>query len=171
MAMGLNSKLLLCALVVPIAGPLFAQDLAPRAYLITPKNSNAIVLTWSYYDGGLNFNGAIPISDARGTFSVPILSYYRSFGFLGRSANITASLPYGVGTFGVTSLNSIENLATRQTASRLGATAALRIAKHQSLKISYSGGTYLRFGSDYRNVQIAWQYSWIDRPKSSNASR
>ena len=314
--MQLTSKLLRCGLAVGIAGPLFAQDLAPRAYLITPKDSNAIILTWSYYNGGLNFNGAIPISGATGTFSIPIFSYYRSFSFFGRSANITASLPYGVGTFegevleqrqsvyrsglmdfsarlsvnllggpampaqkfakwtqktllgaslkiiaptgqydpkklvnwginrwafkpelgyserwqkwvldgyagvwfyttnpdyfslplpqpqtenpigsieghlsydfkpgtwvsvdgnfwfgGVTSLSGIQNLATRQTASRLGGTAALRIAKQQSLKISFSGGTYLRFGNNYKNLQVAWQYSWMGWPKASNGLR
>ena len=77
---------------------LSAQDLAPRAYLITPLHSNAIILTWSIYDGSINYNGALPVSGATGTYSVPIFSYYHSFGFFGRSANITASLPYGGGT-------------------------------------------------------------------------
>ncbi len=308
-AVQVTSKPFLCALVVAIPRLLFAQDLAPRAYVITPLDSNAIILTWSYFDGGLNFNGAIPITGATGTFSIPILSYYRSFSLFGRSANITASLPYAVGTFqgevlqqhqsvyrsglmdfstrlsvnllggqamplqsfakwkqktllgvslkivaptgqydpkklinwginrwafkpelgyserwnkwvldgyagvwfyttnpdyfslplpksqsekpigsfeghlsydfkpgtwvsldgnfwlgGVTSLSGIQNPATRQTASRLGATASLRIAQHQSVKISYSGGTYLRFGSNYQNLQVAWQYSWTGWP-------
>ena len=35
----------------------WAQDLAPRAYLITPLHSNAINLTYSFYHGGLDFNG------------------------------------------------------------------------------------------------------------------
>jgi hypothetical protein len=62
-------------------------------------NGNVITLSWSYYDGGLNFNGAIPVSGATGTYNVPILSYYHSFGLFGRSANVTGFLPYGVGTF------------------------------------------------------------------------
>ena len=41
--------------------PLADQDLAPRAYIITPINSNAVTLTYSFYDGGLNFNGAVPL--------------------------------------------------------------------------------------------------------------
>jgi hypothetical protein len=77
---------------------LLAQDLAPRAYLITPVHSNAVILTWAFYDGGLNFTGTIPIV-ATGTYNVPIFSYYHSLNFFGRSANLTASLPYGVGTF------------------------------------------------------------------------
>ena len=78
---------------------LWAQDLAPRAYLITPVHANAITLTWSFYDGGVNFNGTVPITGATGTYNVPVFSYYHSLNFFGRSANITASLPYAVGTF------------------------------------------------------------------------
>ena len=77
----------------------WAQDLAPRAYLITPLHSNAINLTYSFFNGGLNFNGVVPITGATGTYSVPSFSIYHSFSFFGRSANITAGLPYGVGTF------------------------------------------------------------------------
>ena len=76
-----------------------AQDLAPRAYVITPLHSNAITLTYSFYDGSINYNGALPVSDATGTYSVPIFSYYHSFGFFGRSANTVASLPYAFGNF------------------------------------------------------------------------
>ena len=78
---------------------LHAQDLAPRAYVITPVHSNAINLTWSFYDGGVNLNGAIPITGATGSYQVPIFTYYHSFSFFRRSANFSASLPYGVGTF------------------------------------------------------------------------
>ena len=79
--------------------PLLAQDLAPRAYLITPVHANALNLTYSFFTGGLNFNGTVPITGATGTYSVPVISYYHAFNLLGRSANITASLPYAVGTF------------------------------------------------------------------------
>jgi hypothetical protein len=93
-------KLALLALIAVYAMQVLrAQDLAPRAYIITPLHSNAVTLTWSFYDGGLNFNGTIPITGATGTYNVPVFSYYHSFSFFGRSANITASLPYAVGTF------------------------------------------------------------------------
>ncbi len=88
----------LAVAVCPLTA-LVAQDLAPRAYVITPVHANAVNLTYSYFDGGLNFNGTVPITGATGTYSVPVISYYHSFNFLGRSANVTASLPYGVGTF------------------------------------------------------------------------
>ena len=300
---------LLCSLVASLALPLFAQDLAPRAYVITPVRSNAVNFTYSYFDGGVNFNGAVPVKNGTGTFSVPVFSLYHSFGFFGRSANILAALPYGVGTFqgelnqqnrqiyrsglldfsmrfsvnllgapamkppefakwkqkvllgaslrvvaptgqydptklinwginrwafkpefgysqrrgkwvldgyagvwfyttnpaapgtgskpqtedpigsleghlsydfkpgtwasldgnfwwgGLTSLSGIQNLDTKQVGSRLGGTFAWRYAKHQSLKFSYSGGTFSRFGGNYNNVAVAWQYSWLGMPK------
>src|SRR5277367_2751356 len=81
------------------AAQLPAQDLAPRAFVITPLHANAITITWSFYDGGVNFNGTVPISNARGTYYVPIFSYYHSLNFFGRSANLTASLPYASGNF------------------------------------------------------------------------
>jgi hypothetical protein len=288
-----------------------AQSLAPRAYVITPVNSNAITLSWSFFDGGLDFNGAIPITGASGTYYVTGISYYHSFGLFGRSANVTGLLPYAVGTFqgttlgtqrqiyrsglldlglrfsvnlkggpamavpqfvkwkqktligvsltvipptgqynpihlinwginrwafkpelgysqrwgnwlldgyggvwfyttnhsfdsvpiplpqtqnpigsfeghlsydfnqlhcwasldgnfwfgGTTSLNGISNLASRQTSSRLGGTFSFPLAKHQSIKISYSKGAYVRYGGDYQAVSMAWQYSWIGKQK------
>ena len=305
---GSTGGLLLCPLQV-----LRAQDLAPRAYVITPLHFNAVTLTWSFYDGSINFNGALPVSDAKGKYSVPIFNYYHSFGLFGRSANIVAALPYGVGNFqgtalgaeqhlyrsglldsvyrfsinlkggpamppqefskwrqkvllgvglkviaptgqydptklinwgtnrwsfkpefgysqrwgkwivdgyagvwffttnqdywsrnaffpgtrsqsqkpigaleghlsydfkqrlwvsldgnfwfgGITSLDGVENPLTKQTNSRLGGTGAVRITKRQSLKFGYSNGTYIRFGGNYQNVSVAWQYSWLGRP-------
>jgi hypothetical protein len=90
---------LAAAIVAGVAQIAGAQDLAPRAYLITPVHSNAVTLSWSFFDGGLNLNGTVPITGATATYSVPIFSYYHSFGILGHSANVTALLPYAVGTF------------------------------------------------------------------------
>lgn len=92
--LGVAAALLLCSLPV-----LHAQDLAPRAYVITPLHLNGVTLTWSFYDGSINFNGALPVNDAKGKYSVPIFNYYHSFGLFGRSANILVAVPYGVGTF------------------------------------------------------------------------
>jgi hypothetical protein len=290
-----------------------AQDLTPRAYAITPLHTNAIVLTYSFFDGGILFNDAIPITNARATIHASIFSYYHSLSFFGRSANFTASLPYGVGHFhgqfidsetkiyrsglldsvfrfsvnlkggpaadlggmrkwrqktivgvsltavaptgqydptklvnngsnrwafkpelgysrrqghfvfdayggawlfttnaeffsqnslfagirtqtqepigsfeghlsydvkprlwvsldgnfwfgGRTSVNGIENPNTMQANSRFGATASIPLNKHQSLKCSYSEGGYVRYGGNYQNISVAWQYSWLGKP-------
>jgi hypothetical protein len=294
---------------------LSAQDLAPRAYVISPIHFNSITLTESFYDGNIDYNGALPVSGATGKYNVPILSYYHSFSFFGRSANIVASLPYAVGNFegttmgaekhlyrsglldsvyrlsvnlkggpampppkfakwkqkmllgaslkisaptgqydptklinwganrwafkpefgysqrwgkwivdgyfgawffttnqdfwsrnlyyagtrtqsqnpigaleghlsydfkkqrlwasldgnfwfgGATSVSGVENSLTYQTNSRIGGTVSVPISKHQSVKVSYSDGTYIRFGGNYQNVSAAWQYYWMGRPK------
>jgi Putative MetA-pathway of phenol degradation len=292
----------------------WAQDLAPRAYLITPLHSNAINLTYSFYHGGLDFNG-VPVTGASGTFSVPSFSLYHSFSFLGRSANIAVWLPYGVGTFqgsvlgtnkqiyrsglfdsgfrfsvnlrggpamlmsemakwkqtavfgaslkvtaptgqydptklinwginrwtfkpefgysqrfsgkwildgyagavfftrnqefysipapqpqtkspygsfeghlsydakhyrgkptlwfsldgnfwfgGTTSMGGKSNPASRQTASRVGVTAAIPVSGHQAIKASFSRGDYVRVGGNYDNLAVSWQYTWLGRP-------
>jgi len=292
-----------------MAARLAGQDLSPRAFVITPVHSNAVTITYAFYDGGVNFNGTVPIANATGIYNVSVLSYYHSLDFFGRSANITASLPYAVGNFegdvssqsrsiyrsglldssfrfavnliggpamkakemarwkqkrllgvslkvvaptgqysgtklinwgsnrwgfkpelgyserwghwvldgyagvwfytrnssfydgpvtkpqteapvgaleghlsydvqqrlwvsldanfwwgGIASLSGIQNLETKQTGSRIGGTASFPISKHQSIKVSYSDGTYIRFGGNYQNVSVAWQYSWLGRP-------
>jgi len=81
------------------AGLCHGQDLTPRAYVITPVHSNAVILTYNFSDGGVLFDNAVPITDATAQINVPIFSYYHSLSFFGRSANVTASLPYGVGHF------------------------------------------------------------------------
>ena len=295
------------------ASTLRAQDLAPRAYVVTPLGSNAINLTESYNDGELLFQGTIPVVGATGRLHAPSVAYYRSFGLLGRSANVLAALGYGVGTFegaireeqrsiyrsglfdsvvrvsvnllggpamslpemrqwrqktllgaslkvvaptgqydptklinlganrwafkpelglsrarghwvldayasvwfftrnpdffernefvpgeqsqtqapiaavethlsydvrprlwvsidanfwngGRTSVNGVENPATLQRNSRVGISSSIPLTRHQSMKVSYAQGAYIRFGGDYRIFSAAWQYSWIDKP-------
>jgi hypothetical protein len=314
--MCLRFKLTVSILLALVGVKVSAQNLSPRAYVITPTHANAVTITWSYYNGGLDFNGAIPIKDAKGTYNVPIFSYYHAFNFFSRSANFNLLLPYAVGNFtgelnnhqrsvyrsglldfsgrlsvnlyggrampvqdfrkwkqkvllgasltvvaptgqydptklinwginrwafkpefgysqrwgnwildgyagawfyttnpsyfnipipqpqseapvgsleghlsydipklkgfrrarlwvsldgnfwwgGITSVNSIRNLDTKQTSSRIGATVSLPVTKHQSLKVAYSDGAYIRFGGNYQNVSAAWQYSWFGKP-------
>jgi hypothetical protein len=290
-----------------------AQDLSPHAYVITPVHSNAINLTYSFFDGNILFDGSLPITGARGRVNVSILSYYHSFSFFGRSANFTAFLPYGVGTFqgevvgaetrayrsgllpanlrlsinlvggpamkpdefgrwrqrtilgvsirvvpntgqydptkllnfgtnrwafkpelgystrrghwildayggvwffttnpeffshnqfnpgtstqaqsptgsfeghlsydfkprlwvsldgnywfgGASRLNGVVNPSTTQRNSRIGITASIPLTSRQSLKCSYSDGAYIRYGGNFQNISLGWQYSWLGRP-------
>ena len=85
-------RVVLATLAAVLSGPACAQDLAPRAYLITPLDSNAITLTWSYYDGSVYFNGALPVTGTNGKYNIPVFSVYHSFSFFGRSANLAASV-------------------------------------------------------------------------------
>jgi hypothetical protein len=305
---GLSAVITVCSL------SLWAQDLSPRAYVITPVHSNAVIVTWSFYSGSILFDGTAPVTGATGTYHVSIFSYYHAFNFFGRSANVTGSLPYAVGNFqgtvmgaekhlyrsgladsafrfsvnlkggpampvqkfakwqqkmllgaslkvvaptgqydptklinwganrwgfkpefgysqrwghwvvdgytgvwfftknpeffshnaffpgtqsqtqnpigsfeghlsydvkphlwfsldgnywfgGKTSLNCLENPLTREKSSRIGGTASIPVSKHQSVKFSYNNGAYIRYGGNYQSVSVAWQYSWLGRPK------
>ena len=306
------SSLLLWSFVT-VVHPLEAQDLAPRAYLITPVHSNAVTLTSSFSTGNVQLAGAVPITGATATEGVSIFNFSHSMRFFGRTANFLAVLPYAVGTFrgtvvetptmayrsglldsefrfsvnlkggpamdlrefskwhqktlvgvslkmvaptgqydptrlinysanrwafkpeigvsqrwghwvldsygavwffttnqeffsynqfnpglvvqkqspmgafeghlsydvrsrlwasldgnfwfaGATSLNGVSNPGTSNRNSRLGATFSIPVSKHQSLKFSYSNGAYIKYGGNFQNVSLAWQYSWIGRP-------
>src|SRR5580698_9116052 len=38
-------------------------------------------------------------------------------------------------------------------------------------KVSYSGGTYVRFGGNYHSVQAGWQYSWLGWPRYGSTAK
>ena len=76
-----------------------AQDLTPRAYIITPTGSSAIILSFAYNKGEILLDPTIPIKDLNAQFQVPILSLYHSFNFFSRSANVAVVVPYGWGHF------------------------------------------------------------------------
>lgn len=290
-----------------------AQDLAPRAYIISPIHSNAVVTSYSFFTGNLDFAGGLPITDATATANVGNLSYTHLFNAFGRTANLTLALPYGqanfkgavlgnqtnvyrsglldsvyrfsvnlvggpamgprdylkwrqktlvgvsirvmaptgqydstklinfganrwgfkpevglsrrwghwvldayggawfyttnakffsqnqynpgitaqnqapIGAFeghlsydvkprlwvsfdgnfwfgGKTSLNGVQNPATEQNNSRLGGTVSVPITKHQAMKCSYNNGAYIKYGGDFQNITVGWQYSWLGRP-------
>lgn len=89
---------------------LVAQDLAPRAYIITPIHSNALTLADSLNSGNLILDGAIPISDAHATVSVSIFNYSHSLSFFGRTASFLAAVPYGIGNFHGTLMGTETNV-------------------------------------------------------------
>ena len=94
----------------------------------------------------------------------PIVSFegHLSYDFKPR---LWASLDGNYWFGGKTSGGGIQNPLSQQDNSRLGGTIAIPITKHQSLKFSYSNGTYIRFGGNYQNVSAAWQYSWLGKPQ------
>jgi Putative MetA-pathway of phenol degradation len=298
------------AFLLFLSSLLCAQTLAPRAYVITPVESNAVTITSSLYQGDVLFDNSLPITDDSGTISITIPTYYRALNFFGRSANITVGVPYAVASMqalvvdqrqntyrsglgdgavrfsvnlmggpamklpqfikwkqkrllgaslivqaptgqydphllinignnrwafkpelgyserhgnwlfdvyvatllftktpeffsrnsfvpgtqertqqpievveghlsydfkprlwvsldanfwygGRISLNGVENRATLQRNSRVGATAAIPITTHQTVKFSYDRGALVHVGGKYDSVQVAWQYGWI----------
>ena len=94
-----SSEVPLVACVFVSAVVCRAQDLTPRAYVITPIHTNAVILTYSFKSGSIVFDPTLPITDAVGKLSVPVFSAYHTFNFFGRSANLAVNLPYAVGNF------------------------------------------------------------------------
>jgi hypothetical protein len=65
---------------------------------------------------------------------------------------------------GKTSLNGVPGPSTLQRNSRVGITSSIPISRHQSLKFSYNNGAYIRYGGNFQNISVAWQYSWVGKP-------
>jgi hypothetical protein len=65
---------------------------------------------------------------------------------------------------GTTSLNGVLNSATEQWNSRVGLTVSLPLNRHPSSKLSYNNGAYIRYGGNFQNISIGWQYSWLGKP-------
>ena len=83
-----------------VASPaLRAQDLSPRAYVIPPPGSHAIIFSTAYNRGDVLVDPTVPLDDSKGTFTLPVLGYYQTLNLFGRSANFTALMPYINGNF------------------------------------------------------------------------
>ena len=74
-ASSLRAALVCASIAITVgAARLHAQDLAPRAYTITPRGSNAFTLANAYNDGPLQLEGASPIEDATARSSLIALA-------------------------------------------------------------------------------------------------
>ncbi len=97
--------LLACAgLLVAFSSGAAAQELVPRAYVIAPVGSNAVVLQYTHLAGDIQLDGAVPITGATAKSHLAAIGYYRTFGLFGRTASVTVNLPYGYGRFAGTAL-------------------------------------------------------------------
>jgi hypothetical protein len=76
-----------------------AQDLAPRAYTVTPVRSNAVTLSYVLSDGSVLFDPTLPITGVTGQIDSAVLNAYHSLSFFGRSANVNVALPYSFANF------------------------------------------------------------------------
>jgi outer membrane putative beta-barrel porin/alpha-amylase len=76
-----------------------AQDLNPRAYLITPIHSHAVTLSYTFNDGPVFTDPTVPIEDLTGRFHLQTAGFYHAFSLFGRSSNTAVVVPYAVGNF------------------------------------------------------------------------
>jgi hypothetical protein len=75
-----------------------AQEMEPRAYSVSPKGTNFLVVALGRSSGDLSFDAALPILDAKTTLYATVLGYGREIDFAGRSASVTVVAPYIWGT-------------------------------------------------------------------------
>jgi hypothetical protein len=53
----------------------------------------------------------------------------------------------------------------RQRNSRVGATVAIRLGSHHSLRFAASTGAITRIGGDFDSIGMSYSYSWMKRPR------
>jgi hypothetical protein len=91
-----------------------AQDLDPRAYAKVPVNVTVAFAGFGYSHGGVVTDPTLPLEDLEATIGSPSLGIVHSFGFLGKTAQVNAALPYAWG-------DASANISgTRQSTTRSG---------------------------------------------------
>jgi hypothetical protein len=71
-----------------------AQELEPRAYSASPVGTNFAVVGYAHSTGGVLFDPSIPVTNVEANINSVFLAYARTFGLAGRSASLSAALPY-----------------------------------------------------------------------------
>lgn len=71
-----------------------AQDLEPRAYSVSPKATNFLLLSFTRSSGDVSLDPTLPIEDGSATVHFASIGYARSIAFAGRSASVAVLVPY-----------------------------------------------------------------------------
>jgi hypothetical protein len=71
-----------------------AQDIEPRQYSNTPVGVNFLVSGYSYTQGGLAFDGSLPLTNPHLETNSGVLGFARSLDLWGHSGKIDAGVPY-----------------------------------------------------------------------------
>lgn len=71
-----------------------AQELEPRAYSISPRGTNFLILGFTRFTGDVSFDPDLPIEDATSTLHTMALGYVYTTGVAGRSASVGLVVPY-----------------------------------------------------------------------------
>jgi hypothetical protein len=74
-----------------------AQDLDPRAYARVPVNVTVAVAGFGYSTGGVVTDATIPVENLKATIISPSLGVVHSFSLLGRTAQVSAAIPFAWG--------------------------------------------------------------------------
>lgn len=74
-----------------------AQELTPRAYWPLPNGANVAVVSYQHNTGDIVTDPSLPLIGVDSVIDYLQVSYQRTFGLLGRSANLQLNLPYSSG--------------------------------------------------------------------------
>jgi len=99
-------------LLLFIIGNSQGQDLDPRAYARIPIRVTVVVAGFGYSTGGILTDPTLPVQDLNAKIGAPSLGVVRSFGLLGRTAQVSAALPYAWGEATAT-LSGVPQSTTR----------------------------------------------------------
>jgi hypothetical protein len=75
----------------------YGQDLDPRAYARIPVNVTVVVAGFGYSTGGIVTDATLPVKDLSAKIGAPSLAVVRSFSLFGKTAQVSAALPYAWG--------------------------------------------------------------------------
>jgi hypothetical protein len=64
-----------------------AQELEPRLFSNSPVGMNFLIVGYAYSQGGLSFDPALPIEDAKLQIHSIVFAYARALGLWGKSAS------------------------------------------------------------------------------------
>lgn len=125
-------SLLLAASLAFLTAWSYGQDLDPRAYARIPVNITVAVAGFGFSTGGIVTDATLPLEDLEAEIISPSLGVVRSFSLLGRTAQVSAFLPYAwgeasatiYGTPQSTSRNGFGDIRLRFSWLLLGAPAA-----------------------------------------------
>lgn len=81
-------------LMLFIATGVRGQALEPRFYSNAPVGLNFVLGGFVHSSGGLSFDPALDLDDAKLDVNTPVLAYARSFGLFGKSAKFDVVVPY-----------------------------------------------------------------------------
>lgn len=88
----------LCVVGLMCATQSMAQEVTPRLFWPTPKDTKVLVVGYSYLSGDLLFDASIPIEAADSTINTGILAYTQTIDLWGRTSNFLVNVPYSNGS-------------------------------------------------------------------------
>lgn len=79
-------------------GETAAQEITPRLFWPTPKDTTILVAGYAHSSGEVFFDRSIPLEGVDSDANTGVLAYFRTLDLWGRTSNLLLNLPYTSGT-------------------------------------------------------------------------